>query len=74
MTNRKQERIAKNALGIFLDVWCSVDERDEDSTDNNCHHCEFEKGDMCLAKTFCNIEHYPERYPQGCLTREVSDV
>lgn len=30
MTNRKQERIAKNALEIFLDAWCSVDERKQE--------------------------------------------
>lgn len=69
MTNIKQERIAKTALGIFLDAWCTVDSRDEDSMSNNCHHCEFEKEGMCLAKIFCNTEHYPERHPCGCGTR-----
>ena len=72
MKDIKQERIAKNALGIFLDAWCTVDERDEDSTANNCHHCGFETDEgMCLAKIFVNTEHFPERYPQGCMTREV---
>lgn len=72
MTNRKQERIAKIALEIFLDAWCSVDERDEDSTANNCHHCEFVADDgKCLAKTFKFTEHFPERHPQGCMTKEV---
>lgn len=73
MTNRKQERIAKNALGIFLDVWCSVDERDEDSTANNCHHCEFANpnGVHCIAKTFVATTHFEDRFPQGCMTKEV---
>lgn len=71
MTDKKQERIAKSALGIFLDAWCSVDERGEDSTSNNCHHCEFEKEGMCLAKVFVHTEHFPDSYPQGCITREV---
>lgn len=74
MTNRKQERIAKIALEILLDAWCSVDGRHEDSMDNNCHHCEFQTNDgLCLAKKFKVTEHFPERYPQGCLTREVRD-
>lgn len=65
MTSRKQERLAKNLISTFLDVWCSVDERDEDSTSNNCHHCEFEDGGKCLAKVFLYDVKYPDEFPHG---------
>lgn len=73
MTDKKQERMAKNALGLFLDAWCTVDGRDEDSTDSNCHHCEFANtnGVHCIAKTFVATTHYLDIYPHGCITKEV---
>lgn len=73
MTNKKQERVAKMLLGAFLDVWCSVDERDEDSISNNCHHCEFETdAGMCLAKLFVHNEKYSMEFPEGNLTVDIT--
>lgn len=73
MTKNKQERIAKNAIGIFLDAWCTVDNRDEDSEDSHCHVCEFATDDgKCLAKIFANTSHNPERCePQLVATRRI---
>lgn len=47
--------------------------RHEDSTNNNCHHCEFASpnGVHCTAKTFVATTHFEDRFPQGCMTKEV---
>ena len=72
MTDTKRERMAKNLLGLFLDLWC--DRESDDEPFFNCSKCEFETEDgKCLVKRFIHETKYEIDFPDGAIAIEGGD-
>ena len=69
MTDTKRERMAKNLLGLFRDIWC--DRESDDEPFFNCSKCEFELDDgTCVLKIFLKTAKYEDEYTQGAIAIE----
>lgn len=72
MTDTKRERIAKNLLGLFLDIWC--ERESDDKPFFNCSKCEFEtEYGECLVKWFIHEVKYEIDFTDGAIAIEGGD-
>ena len=72
MTDTKRERIAKNLLGLFLDIWC--DRESDDEPFFNCSKCNLKTFDgECLVKWFIHGVKYEIDFQDGAIAIEGGD-
>lgn len=66
MTDTKRERVAKELLSAFREIWC--DRESDEEPFFNCSKCEFQMDDgRCALKLFLKSEKYKDEFPEGAI-------